>query len=104
MSERESGAEVPGPDDLDHLREDVRRGASPSLDRECPTCGTAQTHILADQYPAVTRTGAWGKYLNPVYLCPECQAHHVLALYETDIDSNDAPDFYRDPREADDDE
>lgn len=88
-------------DDLDHLRGDVRRGARPTLTRDCPgDCDGETTHTLFQQYPAVATTGAWGKYLNPVYRCDECGHAHTLLMYETPSEA-DRPEWGEYPPEAD---
>ncbi|ALJ99708.1 hypothetical protein BGV91_gp45 [Haloarcula californiae icosahedral virus 1] len=94
--------DVPTEDDLDHLRGDVLRGARPALTRECPEddCD-ADEHHLCEQYPAVLTTGAWGKYLNPVYRCQGCETAHTLLCYETDQDA-DRPEWGPYPPEEDD--
>lgn len=82
------------------MRGDVRRHAQKGIERECPTCGTDALHTLYDQYPAVLNTGAWGKYLNPVYLCTGCQRSHVHALFEYDPEERYEPRLYRYPPNA----
>lgn len=80
--------DAPTPDDLD-LRGDVLEGASMALTRECPEADCdADEHHLAEQYPAVVRTGAWGKYLNPVYRCQGCETAHTLLVYESGPDAD----------------
>lgn len=69
------------------MREDVRRSARVCIERDCPDCEGDQLHTLYGEYPAVSTHGAWGKYLNPVYLCHGCQTAHVLLCYETDADA-----------------
>lgn len=88
-------------DDLDHLRGDVREMASVTLSRECPEgdCD-ADEHTLFQQYPATLTTGAWGKYLNPVYRCEGCETAHTLLCYETDPDEADRPEWGPYPPEA----
>jgi len=74
----------PTEDELDHLRGDVLRGANRVLDRQCPEDDCeGYEHHLAEQYPAVSTSGAWGKYLNPVYRCQTCETAHTLLAYET---------------------
>ncbi|AAY24979.1 ORF 53 [Haloarcula hispanica virus SH1] len=98
MTDDDAPGETPGTtddstDDLDHLRDDVRRSARRTLDRECPEddCDATE-HALFQQYPAVLTTGAWGKYLNPVYRCQGCETAHTLLCYETDQDA-DRPEW-----------
>jgi len=85
-----------------HLRGDVREGASLTQDRECPACGDRRIHLLVQQAPAVVRSGAWGKYLNPVYQCQGCQLAHTLRVYEADPDDDEAEldPYGRDAAEA----
>jgi len=45
-----------------------------------------------DDDPEVLTTGAWGKYLNPVYRCQGCETAHTLLVYETDQEA-DRPDW-----------
>ena len=93
--------DAPTPDDLDHLRGDVRRSARPTLTRDCPgDCDGETTHTLFEQYPAVATSGAWGKYLNPVYRCQECGHAHTLLCYETPSDA-DRPEWGEYPPEGD---
>lgn len=75
----------------DPQKERMRRRTSNTLDRECPDCGQETTHIFYGRYPAVATSGAWGKYLNPVYLCSTCKRTHTLLVYET-------PDTYDQPK------
>lgn len=81
--------DAPTDDDLDHLRGDVRRSASRTQERDCPEddCD-GDEHTLFQQYPATLTTGAWGKYLNPVYRCDACGTAHTLLCYETDQDAD----------------
>lgn len=89
-------------EDLDHLRGDVLRNCARVLDRECPAdgCEHREQH-LAEQYPALATSGAWGKYLNPVYRCQGCGEAHTLLVYETGNDA-DRPKWGEYPPECDD--
>jgi len=90
-------------DPLDGLRGDVSDAARPTLSRECPGCEADERHRLVAQYPAVTTTGAWGKYLNPVYRCNACGHAHTLLCYETAQDA-DRPEWGEYPPEMEDDD
>jgi len=63
-----------------------------SCSDECPDCGEETTHTLFGSWPATLTTGAWGKYLNPAYLCSGCKRVHTLLCYETDWDA-DRPEW-----------
>lgn len=93
--------DAPTPEDLDHLRMDVREHARPVLERDCPEADCEATeHHLTDQYPATVPSGAWGKYLDPVYRCQGCGTAHTLLVYETDQDA-DRPEWGPYPPEED---
>jgi hypothetical protein len=74
------------------MRGDVRRAARRQIERECPDCGAVEYHTLVAAWPATATTGAWGKYLNPAYLCHGCKRVHTLLCYETDRDA-DRPEW-----------
>lgn len=74
------------------MRGDVRRGARSQIRRHCNDCGNEAYHTLYGQTPAVLTTGAYGKYLNPTYLCHECLRVHTLLLYETPAEA-DRPEW-----------
>lgn len=93
--------EPPSPDDLSHLRGDVRQASRPTLERVCASCGDETTHDLFEQHPAVLTTGAYGKYLNPVYRCRNCDEAHTLLVYETGKDA-DQPRWGAYPEDDDD--
>lgn len=87
-------------DDLDHLRGDLRSHASRTLTRDCPGCDEETEHALFQQYPAVATSGAWGKYMNPVYRCDVCEHAHTLLMYETPQDA-ERPEWGEYPPESD---
>lgn len=67
------------------MRGDVRTASRVSVPFECPDCGSTD-HGRYGEYPAISLTGAWGKYLNPVYCCLDCHRTHTLKVYESDRD------------------
>lgn len=104
MTDETNGTTDDSTDDLSNLRGDVRESASRTLERDCPgDCGGETTHTLFQQYPALSTSGAWGKFLNPVYRCDECGHAHTLLNYETPLE-RDRPEWGEYPPEEEDDD